>query len=260
MNENLYKIYGTNSVALTYEEEVALLRVWGKRNVDAVSDSERDCRDKLIKNYILFTVKKVRGMYRFHTQDAVMEIAHDALLLSINGFDCDRAVVGRLSGLIPWYARVANKNFLKRAQVVKCPAQKFEGPRFVSVDSPSFLIAERCAGGTGSFGAFDGDGHEASFFKDLAHDGWDSIMGREPSAVDEKLALEKKAAVLESLKGMSSSHRRILELVYFKGLNFAEVARKLKPAVTREAVRQKHNKAIQRIRDALAEKGIFNSE
>lgn len=257
MNDNLYKIYGTNSVALTYEEEVALLRTWGDRNEAEPSAECIECRDTLIKNYLLFSVKKVRSMYKFHPQDAVMEIAHDALLKSINGFDCDRAVVGRLNGLIPWYARVANKEFLRRQQTVKCPVQAgFEGPRFMSIDSSEFQINEQVAGGQNN--AADALGYEIELRRTTSN--LDTVLGIESSPVDDRLAREKKQAVAECLKKMSKSHRQILELVYFKGLNFAEVARKLKPAVTREAVRQKHNKAIQRLRDALKEKGIFTSE
>lgn len=258
MTDNLYKIYDTNSVALTYEEEVALLRAWGLRDKANPSDECLAKRDTLIKNYILFSVKKVRGMYRFHPQDAVMEIAHDALLMSIDGFNCDREVVGRLNGLIPWYARVANKNFIKRAQVVKCPLQaNFEGPRFVSVDSEEFRLREQRCGGSAAVS--EGYGEDVAVMTSL-YAGLDPILGLGTSPVEDRLTLEKRQAVLECLKRMSKSHRRILELVYFRGLNFAEAARKLTPKVTREAVRQKHNKAIQRLRDALKEKGIFTSE
>lgn len=246
MSDRYYHIHETNATALEFEQEIKLLRAWAKRKC-------RKSHETLVKNYILFSVKKVRSMYKHLPEDSVMQVAHKALLYSIDGFDCNRPKIGRLSGLIPWYARVANKELIRESETVKCPVAKFEGKRFFSLDAPVPRYGDRDRVYTALDAGITTEETEPAV--DI-----DSLVGLNDSAIDDDVRQERRAALLEAIKEMTPTHRKIIELVYYKGMNFAEVARALKPTVTREAVRQKHNKAIQRLRDAVKEKGIFTAE
>lgn len=252
MNQVFYIIPNTISEPLSFEDEIRHIKNW-KYNGDKKS------HEILIKNYILFTVKKGGMMYRGLPEDSVLQIAHRALLLAIDGHNPKRAKVGRLCNLIPLYLKVAYRELVKEQQVVKCPVVN-DFARFVSLDAEvNPKGSARDLSDTNDFVARSYS--DLNYHNDFADTppSLDELLGFDWSAMDETLQQEKLAALRECIDALSPGHRKIIELVYFKGLNFAQASRKLRPTVTREAVRQKHNKAIQLLRDAVKEKGIFNT-
>jgi RNA polymerase sigma factor (sigma-70 family) len=251
MDNETYKVTDVNLVALTAEQEMALLKSWRLHRTESA-------RETLVKNYVLFSVKLVGRMYRYLPQDSVMLIAHSALLYSIDAFDHTREKVGRLCTLIPFYAKVAHREHVRSSKVVNCPNNDIQF-QFQSLDAPKPLRHENSRTGpceVSSLGDYLGLPREDLHTVDHAE--LETLLGFNWSALEETEQREKMKDVIECLESLKSSHRKILKMVYFKGLTFAEVARQLKPAVTREAVRQKHLKAIQHLRDAVEEKGIFN--
>lgn len=239
---DMYPITDTLSEALSYDEEIRLLRSWRK-------DSDHKSRETLIKNYILFAVKKVGSFYPHIAQDGIMEIAHRALLMAIDKFNADREQVGRLSNLIPLYAKGEYRRYIRNRQPVNCPVKKdLELPMFVSLDAPLRIRGNHMR---------DVSRHDVGVETCTSPEiDLDSLLGEQASALDEKLRAEIKQVIAEAMSTLPKNQRRIIELVYFRGYDYAKTARKLKPVVTREAVRQQHNKAIRKLRDAVIERGI----
>lgn len=235
-----YAIFGANSLPLTYREEITHVILWQKKR-------NRESHEILVKNYILFTVKKVRMMYRDLPLDAVMQIAHRCLLQSIEGFDPARCKVGRLCNLIPWFARVANKEYLREGELVKLPASKQVGFRFISLDSSGFVGQES-----------ERNNYEVGVanYGHLPDTSTDSLFDESPSALEEALAAEKNRMILGCLHLLPTKQRRVLEKVYYRGLSFAQIAREKSPPLTREAVRQQHTKALHELRKIIQEQGI----
>lgn len=242
-----YSIYGSNLSPLTYEQELNHLILWKK-------NKNRRSHEILIHNYILYTVKKVRRMYCKLPQDAVMQIAHRSLLQSIEGFDPTRANVGRLSNLIPWFARVANKEYIKECETVRLPASKIVGIRFVSLDSEDWSGEDQIYPGGPHLNKYDNGMIQEHHLPDSSNE---NLFNPAESALEENLREEKRVAMIGYLHLLPLKQRRVLEKVYYKNLSFAQIARDNKPPITREAVRQQHTKALHKLRSVVQENGIL---
>jgi len=83
-----------------------------------------------------------------------------------------------------------------------------------------------------------------------------ALLGTEDSVIDKEGIEEGISKVASLLKQIPQPHRKVLQMVYFKNMSFAEVARQSKPPVTREAVRQRHVKAMKLFKELLAQNGI----
>lgn len=247
MAETFYPITGTIAIALTFNEEIMLLKRWKK-----VGDS--GARDILIKNYVLFSVKQIKRMYPSLPEDDAILVAHEALLESIEKFNPYRAKLGRLSNLIPYYCKVAFRNFRRRAETVKCPIKECapEGGRYQSTNLPSH------GGAVHSPSNESGDEMHGSG-PDQGHCSLDELFGTASSAAEDYDLAERKEAILAALDTLPDGLHVIVTKVYFENLSFAEVARQNEPPITREAVRQKHNRALQLLREAIKKQDIMHS-
>lgn len=249
MSESFYPITGTVATALTFEQEITLLKRWKKRK-------HAPSRDALIKNYLLFTVKQVKRMYPSLPEDDAILVSHEAVMEAIDQFDPYRERLGRLSNLIPYHCRSSFRNFRRRAELVKCPLKEPtpEGGRYTSLSTGENRSPQRDnginkhAGGSGLSTALrDCDGSEFI----------DSLSESVDSAAEDYDAAERKEIVLEAFSRLPDNLREVLKAVYFEGLSFADVARQRVPEITREAVRQQHSRAIVALRELLKKKEIL---
>ncbi len=245
MAESFYPITGTIAIALTFKEEIALLKRWKKK---------QDCnaRDTLIKNYVLFSVKQIKRMYPALPEDDAILIAHEALLESIEKFNPYRAKLGRLSNLIPYYCKVAFRNFRRRAETVKCPIKEGapEGGRYQSTSTSYSATAEGPGFPEDEMGGADPANEHASL---------DELFGTASSAAEDFDLAERKEAIIAALETLPDGLHVIIYKCYFDNLSFAEIARQNEPPITREAVRQKHNRALQLLREAIKKQDIIHS-
>lgn len=242
MSENFYPISGTNAVALTFEEEIELSKQWLRKKDHA-------SRDTLIKNYLLFTVKQVKKMYPSLSEDDAILVAHEALVESIDRFDPYRSKLGRLSNLIPYYAKVAFRNFRRRSETVKCPIKEAapEGGRYESLAN----LHRDNHGKSGS------DDSEVGIFEH-SETSLDSLFESADSAAVEFDIEERREIIVAELRKLPDGLRDVLVAVYYEGQNYAEIARDTKPGpISREAVRQKHNRAMALLRDSISKQEIF---
>lgn len=245
MAESFYPITGTIAVALTFKEEIALSKRW-KRKKDPTA------RDTLIKNYVLFSVKQVKRMYPSLPEDDALLVAHEALLESIEKFNPYRAKLGRLSNLIPYYCKVAFRNFRRRAETVKCPIKEPtpEHGRYQSTNLPRH-------GGAGDKAHVDRDELHGADPAD-EHGTLAELFGTAASAAEDFDLDERKTAILGAMEVLPEGLNIIVYKVYFDGLSFAEVARQSVPPITREAVRQKHNRALELLKESIKKNDIFS--
>lgn len=246
MSQSFYPIVGTNPVALTTKEEFRLARRW-KRTKDG------KCRDTLIKNYLLFTVKMVKRSYPTLAEDDVVLVAHEALLESIEKFDPNRKKIGRLFNLIPYFVKVAFRNFRRRAETVRHPVKTIipEGGRY---QTTGFVHPTM---------ALPNSGEEEGELRDELPAGdvgtLEELFGSANSAAENYDKEERKQAIMEALDGLTEPLRVIMVKVYFEGLSFAEIARQNDPPITREAIRQKHNHALAMLREEIKRRGVSHS-
>lgn len=246
MAENFYPITGTIALALTFKEEIAHAKKWKRGR-------EQTSRDILIKNYVLFAVKQVKRMYPSLPEDDAILIAHEALLESIEKFNPYRAKLGRLSNLIPYYCKVAFRNFRRRAETVKCPVKEAppEGGRYQSTDNQQRNSKDEPGTNQGELAPGDIPAEE--------HLSLSELVGCAGSAAEDYDMEERRQAILAAMDTLPEGLNVIVQKVYFEGLSFAEVARQNVPEITREAVRQKHNRALTILRDIIKKQDIFHS-
>lgn len=246
MAESFYPITGSNSIALTFKQEIALSKRWKKRK-------DLAARETLIKNYVLFSVKQIKRMYPTLPEDDAVLVAHEALLESIEKFNPYREKLGRLSNLIPYYCKVAFRNFRRRAETVKCPLKEAapEGGRY---QSTNIIHEERNRANLSVL-----NDHEVKL-ADIApeHGTLEELFGCANSAAEDYDLAERKEAVLNALDNLPEGLQFILTKVYFENLSFAEVSRQCEPPISREAVRQKHNRGLTLLRDAIKKLDIFH--
>lgn len=244
MAQSFYPITGTNPTALSTKEEFRLARRW-KRTKDVT------CRDTLIKNYLLFTVKIVKRSYSTLAEDDVVLVAHEALLGAIEKFDPNRKKIGRLFNLIPYSVKAAFRNFRRRAETVRHPVKTIlpEGGRYQTT--------------TRAHPDWAGDHQESDELKGVAPadevNTLDELFGNANSAAENYDLAERKEAILDAIESLPEGLQVIMNKVYFENLSFAEIARQNKPPITREAIRQKHNHALSLLREAIKRKGISHS-
>lgn len=241
MSEAFYPIQGTIAVALTFDQEIAYARNWKKKK-------DQDSRDILIRNYVLFSVKQVKRMYPGLAEDDAIRVAHEAVLDAIDKFDPNRAKQGRLSNLIPYYVKISFRNFRRRSETVKCPIKEPvpEGGRYSSLSSHE------------GQNSLHRSNEETGFPEEHTDNSLiDSLFGAADSAAENFDLEERKQMITDALNELPESLKDVLSLVYFENLNFAEVARRHVPPISREAVRQKHNRAIAILREALNSKVLF---
>lgn len=246
MAESFYPITGSNSIALTFKQEIALSKRWKKRK-------DLNARETLIKNYVLFSVKQIKRMYPTLPEDDAVLVAHEALLESIEKFNPYREKLGRLSNLIPYYCKVAFRNFRRRAETVKCPLKGItpEGGRYQSTSLPVSRITDD-VGDFRNANELQGENTASD------HGTLDDLFGSADSAAQNYDLSERKEAVLNALDNLPDGLQVILLKVYFENLSFAEVARQCEPEITREAVRQKHNRGLALLREAIKKLDIFH--
>ncbi len=253
MSENFYPISGTNAVALTFDEEVRLAKSWLKQK-------DRTARDTLIKNYVLFSVKQVKKMYPSLSEDNAILVAHEALIESIDKFDPWRDKQGRLSNLIPYCAKMAFRNFRRRAETVKCPIKEAtpEGGRYVSTSKASEHAGVGGAGKSNSGNKHAADGEDMMDIYNTAEASLDSLFESTSSAAEDYDVEERRTLIVAEIGKIPEPLREVLIAVYYEGKNYAEIARDAKPhPISREAVRQKHNRGLALLRDAVNKLEIF---
>lgn len=237
--ENFYSITNVNSEPLTFEKEISLLRQWKKRKLASA-------REHLVKNYLLFTIKKVKQFYSALPEDDAVLLAHRTLLTSINAFDAERENVGRLCNLIPFYAKVEYRKFCRESELVKCPAALAKEGRYVSLDAP---VDHSSGGALGN----EHDGYDrAPYAEDAAPEvDLNDLLGVDNPEIDREIVAERHAAVREAIAKLEPRQKQVIMFVYFDKLDYAATARKMKPSCSREWIRQLHDKAIASLRDAI---------
>lgn len=236
--ENFYSITDVNSEPLSFDREIALLRSWKKYK-------RKSARETLVKNYLLFTLKTVKRFYPTLAEDDAVLLANRTLLISIDKFDAEREKVGRLCNLIPLYIKVSYRKFRRESELVKCPVKNTpEGGRYISLDQPT------------------GDGREGSVNAHTEHDegipseeapeiDLNELLGVEDPDIDKEECAERHEAVKQAILGLDERQKAVVMFVYYDKLDYAATARKMKPACSREWVRQLHDRAIGALRDAL---------
>jgi len=226
MNPSTYKIVGTTDVALTQEHERELLNEY--RRSKCVQ-----CRDDLIKAYLLFTVKTARGTYPWLPGDESLQLSHDAILDAIDRMDLGRHPTGRLFNLIPFSVRICFKKKARVDELVHGPSRERSMSRRVSIhgDERTNTAPE----------------------VDL-----DSLLGSADSAADLLSDGERRAALAVAMEALTKDQRVLVTRVFFDGEKMADIGRESRPAVSRQAIHQKCVGALTVLRDELRKSGIFD--
>lgn len=243
MPEEFYTITGANAKALTFAQEVRLARTYKKSRSLAA-------RDRLVKNYILFTVKKVREMYSDLPSDEIIEVANRAIMLSVEKYDPERLKKGRHSNLIPYMIRTAFRVHTRARQVVDKPLKPFGSEaQFESLDAATGG-GKSCShpDGPANSGAVDRLDKEASI-EDLFH-----IDHTHGEAIDREELVQEIARAIASLP---PAYAGVLRQMYFDKVSIATIAASSIPPLSRQAISQRHRKALGLLKDAFKDSGIF---
>lgn len=243
--QSFYKLTGVNDVALTFEQEIKLLRCWKARRSAAGTITERKARDTLVKNYVLFAVKTAKSFYKALAEDDAHRVAYMTLLLSIDKWREDREKVGRIANMIPLYVKVAYRKYKRDSELVKCPAKNETEGRYVSLDA-EVNVTDGMGHLRENHELGVGNGEEGAPEVDL-----DILLGVEDPTIDKEVVEERKMALRKAITTLEPRQLAVISFVYYQKLDFAATARKMKPACSREWVRQLHDKALKTLRTAL---------
>jgi len=242
MPEEFYTITGANPKALTFAQEVRLARTYKKSRSLAA-------RDQLVKNYILFTVKKVHEMYSDLPSDEVIEVANRAILLSVEKYDPERLKKGRHSNLIPYMIRTAFRVHTRARQVVNKPLKPSGSEaQFESLDAAPTGKSCSHPDGPANGGAVDRLDKEASI-EDLFH-----IDHTHGEAIDREELVQE---IARAITGLPPAYAGVLQKMYFDKVSIATIAASSIPPLSRQAISQRHRKALGLLKDALKDSGIF---